>query len=314
MLFADDARRARAQRGLARHRQADQRAFLRQRRARPSRQARAARRYRHRLRNRAREAKPRSGKTFVDHLTHLIVHGFLHLLGFDHEIDADAERDGGMERASSPGSASRIPIARHRCATHWNDMTTQTAAASARTEAPRGPACSIACARSSACGGASVRDDIEDALEDSSTPTPNSPPQERPMLKNVLGLHEVRVARHHGAARRHHRGRHRRDSRRGPRAVSHRRSFASAGRWRDARRSARHGAHPRFRRLSRRLRKPHGSRLRRPTRRETAPAPARKAHRQISVRWRDLSLPLSRPTSSGRCCSCRPRCPPSICS
>ena len=30
------------------------------------------------------------GLTFADHLTHLIVHGFLHLLGYDHETDGEA--------------------------------------------------------------------------------------------------------------------------------------------------------------------------------------------------------------------------------
>ena len=29
-------------------------------------------------------------KTFENHLTHLIIHGFLHLLGYDHETDKDA--------------------------------------------------------------------------------------------------------------------------------------------------------------------------------------------------------------------------------
>lgn len=38
-------------------------------------------------------------KSFTEHLTHLIVHGFLHLVGFDHEIDADAEEMEDMERA-----------------------------------------------------------------------------------------------------------------------------------------------------------------------------------------------------------------------
>ena len=42
----------------------------------------------------AREAKAQD-KPFRDHLTHLAVHGYLHLLGYDHETDADAER---MER------------------------------------------------------------------------------------------------------------------------------------------------------------------------------------------------------------------------
>ncbi|MDR3375395.1 MAG: rRNA maturation RNase YbeY [Ancalomicrobiaceae bacterium] len=34
------------------------------------------------------------GNTLEAHLCHLLVHGFLHLLGYDHEIDAEAE---GME-------------------------------------------------------------------------------------------------------------------------------------------------------------------------------------------------------------------------
>lgn len=37
----------------------------------------------------AREAEA-GGLTFDDHLSHLIVHGFLHLLGYDHVHDADA--------------------------------------------------------------------------------------------------------------------------------------------------------------------------------------------------------------------------------
>ncbi len=43
-----------------------------------------------------REAKE-EGKIFVDHVTHLLVHGFLHLLGYDHENDADAERMESLE-------------------------------------------------------------------------------------------------------------------------------------------------------------------------------------------------------------------------
>ena len=37
----------------------------------------------------------RQGKSLGDHLSHLVVHGMLHLLGYGHERDADAER---MER------------------------------------------------------------------------------------------------------------------------------------------------------------------------------------------------------------------------
>jgi probable rRNA maturation factor len=45
----------------------------------------------------AREAKA-EGKPFSDHLGHLAVHGFLHLLGYDHESDTDAEVMERLER------------------------------------------------------------------------------------------------------------------------------------------------------------------------------------------------------------------------
>ena len=38
------------------------------------------------------------GKTFLHHLTHLTVHGYLHLVGYDHQNDAHA---GEMERLES---------------------------------------------------------------------------------------------------------------------------------------------------------------------------------------------------------------------
>ncbi len=38
-----------------------------------------------------------AGKPMADHVTHLIVHGTLHLLGFDHERDADAVLMEGIE-------------------------------------------------------------------------------------------------------------------------------------------------------------------------------------------------------------------------
>jgi probable rRNA maturation factor len=39
------------------------------------------------------EAKP-----FDHHLSHLVVHGFLHLIGYDHETDAEAEAMEALER------------------------------------------------------------------------------------------------------------------------------------------------------------------------------------------------------------------------
>jgi len=46
----------------------------------------------------AREAQDEA-KPFADHLAHLGVHGFLHLLGYDHETDAQAVTMENLERA-----------------------------------------------------------------------------------------------------------------------------------------------------------------------------------------------------------------------
>ena len=45
----------------------------------------------------AREAEE-NGKTLSEHLSHLVVHGFLHLLGYDHHMDDEAERMERLER------------------------------------------------------------------------------------------------------------------------------------------------------------------------------------------------------------------------
>lgn len=42
------------------------------------------------------EAK-RDGKTFQDHFTHLLIHGLLHLLGYDHQEDQDASQMESLE-------------------------------------------------------------------------------------------------------------------------------------------------------------------------------------------------------------------------
>lgn len=46
----------------------------------------------------AREAES-EGKPFAHHLSHLAVHGFLHLLGYDHESEPEAEAMEQQERA-----------------------------------------------------------------------------------------------------------------------------------------------------------------------------------------------------------------------
>jgi len=42
-------------------------------------------------------------KPFANHLSHLAVHGFLHLVGYDHETDDDAEEMEGLERTILAG-------------------------------------------------------------------------------------------------------------------------------------------------------------------------------------------------------------------
>ena len=50
----------------------------------------------------AREAAEQ-GKTLPDHAGHLIIHGLLHLLGFDHETEAEAEAMERLEAAILKG-------------------------------------------------------------------------------------------------------------------------------------------------------------------------------------------------------------------
>ncbi len=45
-----------------------------------------------------RQEADRDRKPFDHHLSHLAVHGFLHLIGYDHENDADAEAMEALER------------------------------------------------------------------------------------------------------------------------------------------------------------------------------------------------------------------------
>ncbi|WP_254473384.1 rRNA maturation RNase YbeY [Bartonella sp. B1098] len=40
----------------------------------------------------------KQGKTFQDHLTHMIVHGILHLLGYDHKTDDEAHQMEKLEK------------------------------------------------------------------------------------------------------------------------------------------------------------------------------------------------------------------------
>ena len=58
----------------------------------------------------AREASEQ-GKPLAHHLQHLVAHGVLHLLGYDHETDAEAEHMEGLERVVLAGLGVPDPYA-----------------------------------------------------------------------------------------------------------------------------------------------------------------------------------------------------------
>jgi probable rRNA maturation factor len=58
----------------------------------------------------AREAREQ-GKPLANHLQHLVAHGVLHLLGYDHIIEAEAEEMEGLERAILAGLGIPDPYA-----------------------------------------------------------------------------------------------------------------------------------------------------------------------------------------------------------
>jgi probable rRNA maturation factor len=58
----------------------------------------------------AREAQE-EGKTFRDHYMHMVAHGFLHLLGYDHETDSEAEEMEALEISVLHGLGVADPYA-----------------------------------------------------------------------------------------------------------------------------------------------------------------------------------------------------------
>ena len=46
---------------------------------------------------RLRENATEEDRVFLHHLAHLTVHGFLHLIGYDHQTDAQADEMEGLE-------------------------------------------------------------------------------------------------------------------------------------------------------------------------------------------------------------------------
>ena len=63
----------------------------------------------------AREAEAQ-GKTLEHHLTHLVAHGVLHLLGYDHMTDAEAEEMEALERRILAALGAPDPYASEKAA------------------------------------------------------------------------------------------------------------------------------------------------------------------------------------------------------
>jgi probable rRNA maturation factor len=61
----------------------------------------------------AAEAKTQ-GKSLADHVAHLVVHGVLHLMGYDHQTNAEARRMEGLERAILAGLGIADPYRSQR--------------------------------------------------------------------------------------------------------------------------------------------------------------------------------------------------------
>ena len=169
----------------------------------------------------AREAELED-KPLEHHITHLVIHGLLHLLGHDHEDRRRGRGDGGARAAQRlrglpfpiPTRNRQGPIDR----TTMND-TPETAAQPRSRQATRphpkqpedGPSPStrrVAPAqpidrpsflrtRCAACfrqrNGTSLREEIADALAETATDAESFSPGERAMLNNILRLREVRV-------------------------------------------------------------------------------------------------------------------------
>ena len=94
-----------------------------------------------------------------------------------------------------------------------------------------------------------TRADLEVVLEAAAPGETGFSPEERTMLKNILGAARAPDRGRHGAARRHHRRAAGHLARRTGEGVRERRPFAARRLQRHARRSGRHGAHPRPDRL-----------------------------------------------------------------
>ena len=151
-------------------------------------------------------------KPFDHHLSHLAVHGFLHLIGYDHEKDDDAEAMEGLEReilaqlGIPDPYADRDPM---RTGSGWTEMPDSDPIQDNPRDTPNLPAVVqegevlrpaadnwLMRAIRTLFGwkAGSVRADLQVVLDASTPDEVGFSAIERTMLRNILGLHERRIA------------------------------------------------------------------------------------------------------------------------
>ena len=146
-------------------------------------------------------------KPFDHHLSHLAVHGFLHLVGYDHEKDADAEAMETLEREilgaarhsrSLCGSGSGELTMPDSDPTQDNPKNTRNLPAVVQEGEVLRPAADNWLTRAIRTlfgwKPGSVRDDLQVVLDASTPDEVGFSAIERTMLRNILGLHERRIA------------------------------------------------------------------------------------------------------------------------
>ena len=216
----------------------------------------------------AREAETED-KPFAHHLSHLAVHGFLHLMGYDHEKDGEAETMEQLERvilARARRARSLRGLARNgrgltpmpdTDAPSRNDSNSASRrSAGAHQSAGAGAAAGAGRTRTGrdlalARAARRVRLEVVGARRSADRAGRRRARRGRLLAARAHHAHQHPGAarapgrRRDGAARRHHLGAAGHFARRSDQGVRGRRPLAPRRLQRDARRSGRHGAHPR---------------------------------------------------------------------
>ena len=166
---------------------------------------------------------PARASRSTDHITHLIVHGVLHLIGYDHETDAEAEdmeqaerrilaglaipdpyaitssgkHQDGDEREHTDCSRPREPAAIPKASSQSSDGPSTRPSTHPNAAQPAAPDRPSLFERLTSFfrqrNGSSLREDIADALAESASDEAAFSPAERAMLNNILRFREVRV-------------------------------------------------------------------------------------------------------------------------